>query len=418
MKKQENVKQALTWCTDDLLGESMAWYLTYKDAVHEILGDDDIRMVQMPSIVATKLVRYRNEKNSIVTHFRLKKLTGKVEPIDVSKTFYRWEFGDAVSIPHSKTKIEMIYSSGDRFLIAKQDVVLLEKYLASLSFPPPEYNSDVFKSVFLNKQTEVVKKDVLFFAQSYRWFRKHNIPYKRAYLLYGPPGNGKSTTVQIICDYFGVKPSTYDFTQQSVSPDASFIAWAGGGGEEENVPTLEWDEEEGEVRPRMRVLVLEDIDRFYPRDAANSGEKTSVSLTTLLNVLDGVYSSDNTVILCTANKPESLDQQVMLRRFDRKINYMPPTPTEAYRFLRKKFTDDSVSDDVINEVAESMKGYPFSALKNIHISAACRAFDAGRTNIIDEDVSEAVKDDTSDQNMNDAITADRGNKSSRIGFGD
>ena len=35
---------------------------------------------------------------------------------------------------------------------------------------------------------ESIKSDILEFLQSSKWYRERGIPYRRGYLLYGPPG--------------------------------------------------------------------------------------------------------------------------------------------------------------------------------------------------------------------------------------
>ena len=45
-------------------------------------------------------------------------------------------------------------------------------------------------SVVLNASLErFVRQDFGSFFRREEWFRRHNLPYRRGYLLYGPPGN-------------------------------------------------------------------------------------------------------------------------------------------------------------------------------------------------------------------------------------
>jgi ATP-dependent 26S proteasome regulatory subunit len=39
--------------------------------------------------------------------------------------------------------------------------------------------------------------DVQDFTESTSWYRERGVPYRRGYLLYGPPGCGKTSFIQV-----------------------------------------------------------------------------------------------------------------------------------------------------------------------------------------------------------------------------
>ena len=44
----------------------------------------------------------------------------------------------------------------------------------------------------------MVRTDFELFFEREDWFRQHNLPYRRGYLFWGPPGNGKSATLRVM----------------------------------------------------------------------------------------------------------------------------------------------------------------------------------------------------------------------------
>lgn len=48
-----------------------------------------------------------------------------------------------------------------------------------------------------------VLEDVQDFIDSENWYTEMGIPYKRSYLLFGPPGTGKSSFAQALAGHIG-----------------------------------------------------------------------------------------------------------------------------------------------------------------------------------------------------------------------
>lgn len=119
------------------------------------------------------------------------------------------------------------------------------------------------------------------------------MPYRRGYLLSGPPGTGKSSIVLALASHLG--RSVYALNLASVTEDATLM------------------EAFAEV-PAGAILLVEDIDAMRiskSRVEANKpGEPPSVGLTTLsglLNAIDGVAAPEGRLLVMTSNHPEQLD---------------------------------------------------------------------------------------------------------------
>ncbi|KAI0899202.1 BCS1 N terminal-domain-containing protein [Annulohypoxylon nitens] len=180
-----------------------------------------------------------------------------------------------------------------------------------------------FSTVILD---EKVKQEIIEDVQDYldpttqRWYANRGIPYRRGYLLYGPPGTGKSSLSLALAGYFKMK--IYIVSLSSITAN------------EENLASLFAE------LPRRCVVLLEDIDTAgltHTRDDAapapspapapaadsddmvpgqltqgngntdKSGSGGRLSLSGLLNILDGVASQEGRILIMTTNHLEKLD---------------------------------------------------------------------------------------------------------------
>lgn len=139
-----------------------------------------------------------------------------------------------------------------------------------------------------------------------KWYADHGIAYQRGYLLYGPPGTGKSSFSISLAGEFELDIYTLQLSGISDSQLMKLFA---------------------ELPPQCIVLA-EDVDAAKVRrreDADTDQEKNSgsgVTLSGLLNVLDGVSSQEGRVLIMTTNHIEHLDEALIRPgRTDKKVHF-------------------------------------------------------------------------------------------------
>jgi len=166
------------------------------------------------------------------------------------------------------------------------------------------------------------------------FYKSRDIPYRRGYLLHGPPGTGKTSTCIALASYY----------------EAELYLL--------HLPRLEDDEQLGTLfksLPKRCFLVLEDIDAVGIQKR-RSGKKVvrgheGCTLSGLLNVLDGVSSSEGRIILMTTNHIENLDPALIRPGRIDKMVYMGkverPMAKEMFmRFFKPdEQTPDTTADD-------------------------------------------------------------------------
>jgi mitochondrial chaperone BCS1 len=108
--------------------------------------------------------------------------------------------------------------------------------------------------------------------------------------------------------------------------------------------------------PEHAVLLIEDVDaasatakrEVREKSTAVPGqateEPTPVSLSALLNVLDGVFARDGRILIMTTNHPENVDPALLRTgRADRTENIQPLEYKDAHAFCSRFMGDDEAS---------------------------------------------------------------------------
>jgi mitochondrial chaperone BCS1 len=142
-------------------------------------------------------------------------------------------------------------------------------------------------------------QDAQDFIQSEDWYADAGIPFRRGYLLHGPPGTGKTSTIYALAGELGLE--IYSLSLSTPFVDDAFLNRA--------VSSI----------PKHSIFLIEDIDCAFPsRDevedqiAAMSGypvpvtgvnRRSAVTMSGLLNVIDGVGSEEGKLFFATVCVP-------------------------------------------------------------------------------------------------------------------
>lgn len=136
-----------------------------------------------------------------------------------------------------------------------------------------------------------VVQDLSRFLQNSHWYYERGIPYRRGYLLYGPPGGGKSSLIQALASHFDYGVCLLSLGGDAVVSDDRLQHLCN------NVP------------PKT-FLLLEDVDATAPSrtgSAADPQMSRRLTLSGLLNAIDGVAAAEERIIFMTTNHKERLD---------------------------------------------------------------------------------------------------------------
>lgn len=216
--------------------------------------------------------------------------------------------------------------------------------------------------------TMLLRHDFESFFQRKAWFHANRLPFRRGYLLHGPPGNGKTSVIRAMLSHHGLSGHAINLMTMEMDDNLlqKFFSHAA-----DDAPAL---------------IILEDVDRLFfgPKE-----EKPNVSLQQLLNCLDGVGTQDGMVVVATANHPEVLDTAILRRpgRFDRVIEFGNPTKELRGTYLQKMCP--ALIGGALDQCIASSEGLSFAQLRESYILAGQRAFEEGR-DVLAEDVTAAI----------------------------
>jgi chaperone BCS1 len=171
------------------------------------------------------------------------------------------------------------------------------------------YSPRLIDSVILKPgEKEHLMQDLERFRASRTRYRRLGVPYHRGYLLYGPPGTGKTSLVSALAAKFGMSiyvVNLTEFTDRTLKtamnevPENSVILF-------EDIDCMRSGNRRSEASERS-----EKHQDAVGGETENAPPRFGVTLSGLLNVLDGVHAPENVVYVMTTNKVESLDPALL-----------------------------------------------------------------------------------------------------------
>jgi mitochondrial chaperone BCS1 len=201
------------------------------------------------------------------------------------------------------------------------------------------YSPRLIDSVLLKPgEKEHLMQDIERFRSSRERYRRLGVPYHRGYLFYGPPGTGKTSLVSALAAKFGMSIYVVNLAEMNDRALKKSMNWV----------------------PENSVILFEDIDcmktatRRLQLDGRQpqqeGGVKTSdtgtstgqggVSLSGLLNVLDGFSAPENVIYVMTTNDADAIDPALLRPgRIDYKLLLGPASESQKVALYRRFFLD-------------------------------------------------------------------------------
>lgn len=199
--------------------------------------------------------------------------------------------------------------------------------------------------------TDAIQKDLQEFIKSKRWYKERGIPFRRGYLLYGPPGCGKTSFVKAIAGQIGYDVHEIQLSNRNLNDECLTTLMSTIG--------------------KKGILLFEDIDAVFaprPKDEQENSDdhdgpsgklkvreaQSSISFSGLINAIDGVASEEDYILFMTTNHIDMLDSALIrpgridMRQF---IDY--PDEQQILDFFKKFYPD--CNDGVAEKFAKAVR---------------------------------------------------------------
>lgn len=196
-----------------------------------------------------------------------------------------------------------------------------------------------------NPEGHKVLEGIKTFWQRKEKFKEYGYSYKRGILLYGVPGGGKTSIINLLCRELVDNMNGVVFTISSEEDLAMYRNFM-----TEIYRMIEPD--------RPIITIIEDIDGLCQHKETE---------TKLLNVLDGIEQLENVVYLATTNYTERLSERILNRpnRFDMRIEVKSPNDECRRIYLEHKLKSDDLQSVNLEEWVEKTRGMTMAHLGEV-----------------------------------------------------
>lgn len=225
------------------------------------------------------------------------------------------------------------------------------------------YAPRLLDSVLLKPgEKEHLLEDLQKFRSARPRYRRLGVPYHRGYLFYGPPGTGKTSLVSAIAAKFGMSVYVINLTEMndrtlksamSAVPENSVILF-------EDIDCMNREKRSLSTTGHKQVSAegSEDV------SAGRAQDRGGVSLSGLLNVLDGLHAPENVVFVMTTNNIGALDAALLRPgRIDYRLYLGEAAETQKTALYRRFFPEATESQ--AREFAEAHSGETMAEFQGV-----------------------------------------------------
>ncbi|KAF8939035.1 hypothetical protein BGZ58_010876 [Dissophora ornata] len=214
-----------------------------------------------------------------------------------------------------------------------------DSYWSSSSTRAPR----AFHSVILSEGLkEELLHDITTFRNSAQWYHDRGVPYRRGYLLHGPPGTGKTSFIVALAGHLRMSVCIVNLGISGLN-----------------------DQQLDQLlnnAPRNSILLMEDVDAALVKRKAGKAQEggNNVTLSGILNALDGITAQEGSVVFMTTNHIRKLAPALIRPgRCDRKMLFDYADKHQIRGMFLKFYLSRSSTGQANNEPLPSSSAMAF-----------------------------------------------------------
>jgi len=189
-----------------------------------------------------------------------------------------------------------------------------------------------------------VLDDITEFLLSYEWYARLGIPYRRGYLLYGDPGNGKTSLVAAVAS--ALKMNIYVLSLQAPGMNDSMLV--------ELLTSVSTNS----------IILMEDVDCAFEKRKKKDDTSDKLTFSGLLNALDGVGGKDGRIIFMTTNHKEKLDPALVRPgRIDYQIEIKNAVQSQVRKLFQRFYANFKLDEWLVERFVSLIPDHKYSMAK-------------------------------------------------------
>ncbi|KAK7189821.1 hypothetical protein DPSP01_008768 [Paraphaeosphaeria sporulosa] len=194
---------------------------------------------------------------------------------------------------------------------------------------------------------------------SARWYAARGIPYRRGYLFHGPPGTGKTSLSFALAGIFGldiycISLMEVGLTESDLNklfttlPRRCVVLLedidSAGLRRTDDSPTIDTSDASSDGTPSEDGVKVDPLPKLPGAALHGTGIKSLISLSGLLNTIDGAASHEGRVLIMTTNHPEKLDPALIRPgRVDLQVQFTLATRAQTRDIFKRMYSSTSSS---------------------------------------------------------------------------
>lgn len=202
--------------------------------------------------------------------------------------------------------------------------------------------------VLQDNQLSKIRNDIQEFVDNKEWYYDRDIPYTRGYLFHGEPGTGKTSLIKGMSTH--TQRHIHYLMLDNVKDDEQLLSLMKGIDYTKTILVIEDVDCISDIIKDRNSHKNEDLDEFKKEikemisdssKKSNIEYKSNLTLSGLLNSLDGVFNNDGRILIMTTNHPEVLDRALIRPgRIDMRIEFAYCSHSQIIEIFKIMFDEE------------------------------------------------------------------------------